>query len=85
MIKECEVLPGSLSNRRTTSAGADVDEFIASGMKICEIEIPEGCKIKTAYGRYKHHIFRVTTEYGKCPVRLCKRGNRLFLVKTDEG
>lgn len=85
MISECEKLPISRSNRRTTSAGDDVDKFVASGMKICEVKIPNGCKTMTVYGRYKHHISRVTRENGECQVKLCKRGNRLFLVKTDEG
>ena len=79
MIKECKELPLPYGRNRTTSAKLDIDEFLNSDMKICEVDI-SGCKdAGTAYNRYEYYAWRDER------FKLCCRSGKLFMVKTDEG
>ena len=74
MIKEVSIneIPGILRNRETAT---DIEEFLNSDMKCCEIEVRNSTAEKTR-GRYY-----VAAKKRKAPIHFAVRGERVFMFK----
>jgi len=57
----------------------DLSDFLETGYAACEIVIPAGRTPKLVYRAFQRAVRRT-----KVPVRVMKRGDRVFLVKRKE-
>ena len=78
MLKPIDVrdIPG----RNETPVKAEIEGFIGLNKDAVEVEIPYGRKAGNLRSTYDRTIRK-----NKFPVKTVKRGERLFLVRTDKG
>lgn len=76
MIKAIDISEIPCGYRRGET-GTDIEQFLNSGMKCCEIEVKNSTAEKTR-GRYY-----VVARRMKAPIKFMVRGERVFMMKED--
>lgn len=77
MIKEININEIPYIGRRGET-GSDIEQFLNSDMKCCEIEVKNSTAEKTR-GRYYFTARRM-----KAPIKFMVRGERVFMIKEDK-